>query len=374
MVTKCQLRCIMCHFAHPEFRENPEMMGRELLERIAAEVFPIAHEVALSSSAEPLMAPELPYALELCRKYDLPAFHFSTNALSMTEKIMHTIIDVRMPWITISCDGATKATYERIRTPAKWEVFLKKIDLINEIKAKRGATQPGIGITYVLMRSNLREAPDMVRLAKKMAMGNVVFTYMGVIGGLGVEAEAPMNDPKLCNAMVAEAKAVGAELGIKVIAPMPIPESFGDAVVTDAARSNEGGGTAIQAPEDAAVSAAEFINSRNELFQLKAKKKRDHNRACYFPWYYIHINPDGTVFPCGCWFEFSKFGDFKTQSFREIWTGPKYKELRRQIYNMELRDVCANCSVSNMGRPDVRASFSHRAKVRRGDAAAAPKA
>ena len=51
----------------------------------------------------------------------------------------------------------------------------------------------------------------------------------------------------------------------------------------------------------------------------------------------------------------------------EIWTSEKYVELRRQIYNMELRDVCANCSVANMGRPDVKASFSHRAKVRRGN-------
>jgi hypothetical protein len=32
---------------------------------------------------------------------------------------------------------------------------------------------------------------------------------------------------------------------------------------------------------------------------------------------------------------------------------------------MEHRDVCANCSVANMGRPDVQASFSHRAKIKR---------
>jgi len=100
-------------------------------------------------------------------------------------------------------------------------------------------------------------------------------------------------------------------------------------------------------------------------FLLRARQKPHHNRPCYFPWYYVHVNPDGTVFPCGAWFEFSTFGDFKTQTFAEIWTGPRYRELRRQLYNMELRDVCANCSVANMGRPDVLASFSHRAKVRR---------
>jgi radical SAM protein with 4Fe4S-binding SPASM domain len=124
------------------------------------------------------------------------------------------------------------------------------------------------------------------------------------------------------------------------------------------------------APENAApdfdtFSVAEFMNHKNREFILAVPPKAHHNRRCYFPWYYVHVNPDGTVFPCGSWFEFSTFGDFKTQSFREIWTGPMYRQLRHEHLAMEHRDVCANCSVANMGRPDVLASFSHRAKVKR---------
>ena len=88
MVGRCQLRCIMCHFAHPEFQENPATMGRDLLEKVASEIFPLAHDVVLSSSAEPLLAPELPRALELCREYDVPSFHFSTNAINLTTGIL----------------------------------------------------------------------------------------------------------------------------------------------------------------------------------------------------------------------------------------------------------------------------------------------
>ena len=161
---------------------------------------------------------------------------------------------------------------------------------------------------------------------------------------------------------------------MKAQIPMPIPENLkdDDEVVTAAANSDEGGGQALIAPEneEAAMGAgwldvAAYLNAKNREFLLRAKEKDHHNRPCYFPWYYIHVNPDGTVFPCGCWFEFSTFGDFKTQSFAEIWTGPEYRELRRQLTDMELRDVCANCSVANMGRPDVKASFSHRAEIRK---------
>jgi radical SAM protein with 4Fe4S-binding SPASM domain len=152
---------------------------------------------------------------------------------------------------------------------------------------------------------------------------------------------------------------------------MEIPEDLSDGTEVDAAKSQEGGGSAIVSANDAegiggAMGVAEYLNHKLDEFLLKGKKKDSHRRACYFPWYYIHVNPNGTVFPCGSWFEFTTFGDFKTQTFREIWTGEKFTELRQQIYSMKLRDVCANCSVANMGRPDVKASFSHRAKVRRG--------
>ena len=378
MVTRCQLRCIMCHFAHPEFVENPVTMGGELLEKVAAELFPRAHDVVLSSSAEPLLAKDLPRALELCREHEVPFFHFSTNALSMTEAIMDKVIQVQMPLLTVSCDGATKETFEKIRKPAKWEPFLRRFDLINERKKFHASVLPKLSVTCVLMRSNIREVPQMIRFFRDRGVDYMNFVHMAVMGGLGIEHESLMNDPKLCNETMAEARRVADEVGMQVMMPIPIGEHMADGgAVVDQSRSDEGGGVALVAPSasgcgtpDAGLADApeivDYLNHKNREFLLKAGENRKfHNRPCYFPWYYIHVNPDGTVFPCGSWFEFTTFGDFKTQTFREIWTGPKYRELRRQLYHMELRDVCANCSVANMGRPDVKASFSHRAKVRR---------
>lgn len=373
MVGRCQLRCVMCHFAHPDFVENQTVMGRELLEKVGADLFPRAHDVVLSSSAEPLMAPELPRALELCRQYGVPSFHFSTNGLSLTQAIVDKTIEVQMPLLTISIDAATKETFEYIRTPAKWERVISRFDLINERKRAAGSRFPAVSATAVLMRSNIREMPDLVRLMHEKGVTQMNFVHMAVIGGLGIENETLMNDPRLCNDTMAEVRRLADELGMHVQMPMPIPETMveeGADEVLDAESSDRGGGKALFAPEGGELAAtsldvAEYLNAKNREFLLRVKEKSHHNRPCYFPWYYIHVNPDGTVFPCGCWFEFTTFGDFKSQSFEEIWTGPEFTELRRQLYTMELRDVCANCSVANMGRPDVRASFSHRAKIRK---------
>jgi len=375
MVGRCQLRCIMCHFAHPEFQENPATMGRDLLEKVAGEIFPLAHDVVLSSSAEPLLAPELPRALELCREHEVPSFHFSTNGINLTSGIIEKCIEVQMPLLTISIDGGTKETFESIRTPMKWSKMMSRFDRVREIREKHNSKYPMVSATTVLMRRTIREMPQLVRIMGDKGVEQMNFVHMGVIGGLGVEDESLLNEPKLSNEILAECKELCDELGIHSTMPLPFPENFtghidGEGQVIDAARADEGGGSAMGAEKEEEVpfdtfSVAEFMNHKNKEFLLAVPEKEHHNRRCYFPWYYIHVNPDGTVFPCGSWFEFSTFGDFKTQSFREIWTGDMFKQLRHEHVHMKHRDVCANCTVANMGRPDVLASFSHRAKIKR---------
>ncbi len=365
MVNRCQLRCVMCHFSHPDFVESDVQMGQDLLEKVAADLFPRAHDVVLSSSAEPLMANELPRALELCREYEVPFFHFSTNAMSLTEKIMRKIVEVQMPVLTVSVDGATKETFEKIRRPANWEKFLSKFALVKRIRDEMGSEFPRISATCVLMRSNIEEMPRFVELMHEHGVSDINLVHMGVLGGMGLEDETLSRFPKLSNDMLAEAKKVADALGVGLMAPLPFPESMYDSVLgQDLADSSEGGGTAIVAPENSSTSIRDFLNHKNREFNLAVSKRELHQRMCYFPWYYIHVNPDGTVFPCGHWFEFTTFGDFKTQTFEEIWTGKEFTELRKQIRSLELRKVCSNCTISGMGRPDVLASFSRREKQR----------
>lgn len=374
MVGRCQLRCIMCHFAHPDFQENPVTMGRDLLEKVANDLFPRAHDVVLSSSAEPLLAQELPRALELCREHDVPSFHFSTNAINLTKGIIEKTIEVQMPLLTISIDGGTKETFESIRKPMKWEKMMSRFDRVREIKQAHGSRYPMVSATTVLMRRTIREMPTLVRVMADKGVDQMNFVHMGVIGGLGIENESLLNEPRLSNEILAECKALCEELGIHATMPLPFPPNFGGTIdaegqIVDATRSDEGGGSAMGAADEAQVpfdtfSVAEFMNHKNREFLLAVPPKEHHNRRCYFPWFYIHVNPDGTVFPCGSWFEFSTFGDFKTQTFREIWNGEMYRQLRHEHVAMKHRDVCANCTVANMGRPDVLASFSHRAKIK----------
>src|SRR5690606_2847703 len=195
-------------------------------------------------------------------------------------------------------------------------------------KAALGSRLPEISVTAVIMMSNIRTLPDLVRLMAEKGVKYMNFMHLSVIGGMGMEKESCLNEPKLCNDMMAECRRVAAEVGVQVVTPMPIPEQNAAIADEDIPDSDEGGGNALLPDADApstSFSVDEYLNHKNREFLLRVPAKQHHNRPCYFPWYYIHVNPDGTVFPCGSWWEHTVFGDFKTQSFAKIWTNDKFR-------------------------------------------------
>jgi radical SAM protein with 4Fe4S-binding SPASM domain len=82
--------------------------------------------------------------------------------------------------------------------------------------------------------------------------------------------------------------------------------------------------------------------------------------ACVLPWQQFVIRPDRTVVPCTFWYTTDRMGDLSTQSFEEIWSGPAYQELRRQLLDGDLGLNCARCPIRGIGKVDDEdAHFSH---------------
>lgn len=96
--------------------------------------------------------------------------------------------------------------------------------------------------------------------------------------------------------------------------------------------------------------------------------------ACVLPWQQFVIRPDRTVVPCTFWYTTDRMGDLSTQSFEEIWSGPAYQELRRQLLDGDLGLNCARCPIRGIGKVDDEdAHFSHsRAKADRPSHEASP--
>ena len=190
---KCNFRCIMC------WREQPGRMGPRpsscmdpaLLRRVAHEGFAYAMSVNLSCSGEPLLASNLDESLELAKRYDVP-LNITTNGSLLGRPGMLEKLVPRLGHLTLSLDAATPKTLESIRPGARFHEIVAAMARCSEMRnalAERTGRRPTLSFGVVLMRRNIAELPDLVRLAKRLeverrgrlAPGRTLFGHGGRI-------------------------------------------------------------------------------------------------------------------------------------------------------------------------------------------------
>src|SRR5262249_11336884 len=121
--------------------------------------------VQLSCEAEPTMHRHFHEILEIAGRHRTTALLMTTNATLMSERSWNAVFDCNMAGVTISIDGATPETFEKIRKRGHFDRVVKAIELLNRMKADRQRSRgdyPLLMINYTLMRSTIDELPSMV--------------------------------------------------------------------------------------------------------------------------------------------------------------------------------------------------------------------
>lgn len=77
-------------------------------------------------------------------------------------------------WVYISIDAATKETYEQIRRGGNFEVLLKNLEFISELRKKHIIDY--FRINFVVQRKNYLEMEKFIELGLKLKVDNVFFT------------------------------------------------------------------------------------------------------------------------------------------------------------------------------------------------------
>lgn len=70
-------------------------------------------------------------------------------------------------------DGAIPETFERIRRGAKFDIMMRNLGLLSELK--RAGEIESISISMVVQRKNYREMPAMLELAGRLGVDAVTF-------------------------------------------------------------------------------------------------------------------------------------------------------------------------------------------------------
>jgi len=198
---KCNIRCRMCYFAYDSlFQRKAIYMAPESFAQLADELFPLAHTVYLSAGSEPLTSPYFVELLAIAARYDVPDLKFLTNGLLLRPEIAEAILESRVTQVHFSTEGATKATYERIRAGGEFERFTENIRHLATRKRELGSDRPILQFNVTLMRSNLGELERFVELAEELGVERIACRHVMPYEGLGMEAEALDRVPREANA------------------------------------------------------------------------------------------------------------------------------------------------------------------------------
>lgn len=306
LTNACNLNCIMCGRNAANFKttvfDMESFRGFEPL-------MDFVEEVTLMGWGEPTIHPHFVEMLKIINQHSARKY-FCTNGMNL-KKITRAIFDYKVDVFAVSLDGATDETNGRIRRGSDIQTITEDLKEIVRIKKERGLKYPWINFVFCAMKSNIRELPDLIRLAAEIGIEEVKVVYLTVFEERMIN-ESLWDEEKLVEEIFKEAEAVGEQLGILLKLPHVAGcDSAGD----------------------------------------------KHHKDCYVSWRDFFLGSDGYVRPCmSTPTQFFKYD--RSKDFMDIWNAEEYRQYRKNVNEENLMDKpCRRCYQSSHCNWNKKESF-----------------
>ncbi len=301
----CNLACTFCRdYEHPGARR----VSTEQLERIAAELFPTARRVNVCSGGEPYLHTGLEHLLRLARRHGARTWVLSNGMLLEEARTAAILEEGLVTEHGFSVDGVRPETVEGIRTGARLPTILANIDMLLRLRERVGGGAPRVVIRYALMRRNLDELPDAVRLWGERGVERLECGYLNLANGIDRDESLWFHQERMLE-VFARAREVATDFpGLELELPAGVEEQR----------------RLLERPAD-----------------------------CRAPWEFVMIDTSGRVLPCYRAFEALHMGALHGEDarpFAEIWNGPGYRALRRTVNDDAAPKAYAYCAVCEKRR------------------------
>lgn len=285
-------------------------MQRKYLD-ILAPFLSTANRISLHGFGEPLTCP---YLFDTLRYAHQDAYiYFFTNGLLITDAVIDKIFRYNISTVNVSLDAASAETYFKIRHH-DFSATLDKIRNLIAARDKAGRSIPTIAINMTLMRENIAEFPDFIRLARTLdaevhihrLSPGLDFTF----DWFDYHAQHCHHDPQTYDTYIAQGLALAGELGVDVL-------YTGKKILSD--------------PDDDTFVFHSRIIPKEQFF-------------CSFPWKHLFIDTDGSVYNC-CW-QNRPIGHLDDTSLWNIWNGGMVTAVRETTAQGVPHTICNNASSS----------------------------
>jgi radical SAM protein with 4Fe4S-binding SPASM domain len=316
-VGQCNLRCQMCPIP---FRQDgppygpPAFMDFAVFTKIIDD-FNGLKELHLQGLGEPMMHP---------RFFDMVGYAVNkgirvttnTNMTLLNERRAELCVTSGLDCVHASLDGATAGTFERIRLRAKFEKVMRNLELLNEARKRLQSSTPRLHLVAVIMKQNLHELPELVRLAHRWSAETLFVQQLCHDFGESslpsqyrpmrdfVEKESLLSeDLNRVEEYFGEARKVAAELNIELRLPRTRP-----------------------------------------VMHPPGTPGRDR---CSWPWTGAYISYQGLAMPC-CMVatpDRMNFGSVVEDGVSTVWNNQKYQDFRDKLASDTPPEICQSCSI-----------------------------
>ncbi len=347
LINKCNLRCVMCYYSDDAISKRPA-------QRVAPEQFaawfeplaPITRDVVLSCGDEPLMSPHFETIIRwLAANAPEVRIIFCTNGMLLSEKNVAAIIAARVYLMMFSFDGVTSETLHRIRVGSDFARIVKNILNLKRARAAAGGPRPRFVFNYVMMESNIHEAPQFVAMAKRLGGDTIDFRHV-----------VPMLDPAdIAHEMLENHRAKYNYYYARIIAAAEacdmdifIPPALDTAALYDPAGDprcelDEFYEVVRAAGEDPLVDTAP---ARIPEIADPARRHEAAHTFCERPFSEVMIQQQRDVYPCP-WHQ-EKMGTLDgTKTLDEIFFGENFQRVRLAMFDPLGAPGCSNCPIKS---------------------------
>jgi pyruvate-formate lyase-activating enzyme len=137
----CNLRCSYCPNKELTRQQTLGFMSFSLFQKIIDEARDWVHDINVHHRGESLLHPQFIDMVHYAGANGVFT-KLHTNATKLDREMSEAILDSPLDLISFSFDGFEKATYERYRQPAKFEVVLDNILEFLRMKVQSGQRKP----------------------------------------------------------------------------------------------------------------------------------------------------------------------------------------------------------------------------------------
>lgn len=321
----CNLKCPHCPRENPAIPKNTGHIPFEAIERLAP-WFRTASYVGLTGNGEPFLHPQIMDILELVVACGATPSVISNATLWKRLGIVDRLAGIGPMLLNVSIDGGTKETFEKWRLKANYEEVRENLLDLRRARERAGTPFPITTFNVCLMKDNIEEVEQIVDWGAEAGVAVINFQNMyPYVGGL---EDQRVRDIDVSRRAIARARKRAEPHGIRIDW---LPMSFD---ITD--RDGTEGGSY------GAMTAAEAEKRLERTGENGSHANGRVSYHCDNVWNQVHITVAGEIKFCCFWTE-GALGQVLDSELGDLWNGPEWVQLRRDLKNGVKPGPCTNC-------------------------------